>query len=47
MRAAIRKVPDGVYRQTAISDGIDEPIRLELTLTVKKDSIVIEAKPGT
>jgi len=42
MRAAIRLVPDGVYRQTAICDGIDEPIRLELALTVKKDSIVID-----
>ena len=26
MRAAIRKVPDGVYRQTAVSDGFAEPI---------------------
>ena len=34
MRAAIRKVPDGVYRQTAVSDGFAEPIRLEMALTV-------------
>ncbi len=42
MRAAIRKVPDGVYRQTAFSDGFAEPIRLEMTLTVKGDSIHVD-----
>jgi N-methylhydantoinase B len=42
MRAAIRKVPDGVYRQTAVSDGLAEPIRLEMTLAVKGDSIAID-----
>jgi N-methylhydantoinase B len=42
MRAAIREVPDGVYRQTAISDGLAEPIRLAMALTVKDDSIVID-----
>jgi N-methylhydantoinase B len=42
MRAAIRKVPDGVYRQSAISDGLADPIRLEMTLTVTDDSILID-----
>jgi N-methylhydantoinase B len=42
MRAAIRKVPNGVYRQSAICDGMAEPIRLEMALTVKEDSIVID-----
>ncbi|HUP94859.1 MAG TPA: hydantoinase B/oxoprolinase family protein [Burkholderiales bacterium] len=42
MRAAIRKVPNGVYRQSAISDGLAEPIRLEMALTVQDDSIVID-----
>jgi hypothetical protein len=42
MRAAIRKVPDGIYRQTALSDGLAEPIRLEMSLTVKGDSIAID-----
>lgn len=42
MRAAIREVPNGVYRQTAVSDGISEPIRLEMALTVKDDSIEID-----
>jgi len=42
MRAAIRKVPNGVYQQSAISDGLAEPIKLEMALTVKDDSIVID-----
>jgi len=42
MRAAIRKVPNGVYRQTAISDGLAEPIKLEMTLTVKNDTLTID-----
>jgi N-methylhydantoinase B len=42
MRAAIRKVPNGVYRQTALSDGIAEPIKLEMALTVKDDAIEID-----
>ncbi len=42
MRAAIREVPNGVYRQSALSDGLAEPIRLEMALTVKDDSIVID-----
>ena len=42
MRAAIRKVPNGVYRQTALSDGIGHPIKLELALTVKDDAIDID-----
>ena len=42
MRAAIRKVPNGVYKQTALSDGIADPIKLEMELTVKDDSIEID-----
>ncbi|MBM3357590.1 MAG: hydantoinase B/oxoprolinase family protein [Betaproteobacteria bacterium] len=42
MRAAIREVPNGVYRQSAVSDGLDQPIRLEMALTVKDDEIVID-----
>ena len=42
MRAAIREVPNGVYRQTTLSDGISEPIKLELAMTVKDDSIEID-----
>ena len=39
MRAAIRALPDGVYRHTAVSDGVAEPIELEMKMTVKDDSI--------
>ena len=42
MRAAIRKVPNGVYRQSAVSDGLAEPIRLEMALTVKNDTLAID-----
>ena len=42
MRAAIRKVPNGVYRQRAISDGLAEPIELALTLTLADDSIALD-----
>src|SRR5260221_2158760 len=42
MRAAIRAVPNGVYRQVAISDGLAEPIKLELTMTVTEDAIAID-----
>jgi len=42
MRAAIRKVPNGVYRQSALSDGITDPIKLEMALTVKDESIEVD-----
>lgn len=42
MREAIRGLPDGVYRRTAISDGLDKPIKLEITLTVAGDEIVVD-----
>jgi N-methylhydantoinase B len=42
MRAAIRAVPDGVYRQSALSDGLAEPIRLEMAMTVADDAITID-----
>jgi N-methylhydantoinase B len=42
MRAAIRKLPNGVYRQTAISDGLAEPIKLELTMTVADETITLD-----
>ncbi|WPB59112.1 hydantoinase B/oxoprolinase family protein [Xylophilus sp. GOD-11R] len=42
MRAAIRKVPEGVYRQSAVTDGIGEPIRLEMTMTVKDGAIAVD-----
>jgi N-methylhydantoinase B len=42
MRAAIRKLPNGVYRQRAISDGLAEPIELALTMTVEDETIAID-----
>jgi len=42
MRAAIRKLPNGVYRQTAISDGLAEPLTLALTMTVEDESITVD-----
>ena len=42
MRNAISSLPDGTYEAEAISDGIDEPIRLKMALTVKGDDIFID-----
>ena len=46
MRRAIRAVPDGVYAQEVITDGLAEPIRLKLALEVRGDQIFIEARFG-
>lgn len=42
LRAAIRQVPEGVYRQSAITDGLAKPIRLEMAMTVKDGSIHVD-----
>ena len=42
MRAAIRALPDGVYTNTAVSDGFAEPIKLEMKMTVSGDTIAID-----
>lgn len=42
MRDAIRTLPEGVYRRTAISDGLDQPVKLELALTVKDGEITVD-----
>lgn len=42
MREAILALPDGVYRQTAVTDGLAEPIRLEMALTVKGSEIAVD-----
>jgi N-methylhydantoinase B len=39
MRAAIRRVPDGVYTSRGIMDGFDEPLEINLTVTVKGDEL--------
>ncbi|MBI4183890.1 MAG: hydantoinase B/oxoprolinase family protein [Proteobacteria bacterium] len=43
MRAAIRELPDGTYRSALDTDGlIEEPLHVEMTLTVAGDSIDID-----
>ncbi|MBV7486472.1 hydantoinase B/oxoprolinase family protein [Bordetella sp. BOR01] len=42
MRDAICKIPEGVYRQSAITDGVGDPIRLEMAMTVKDGSILVD-----
>ena len=42
MRAAIRKLPDGVYDYTAVMDGVAEPIELRMKMTVKGDALNID-----
>jgi N-methylhydantoinase B len=39
MRAALKRVPDGVYRNTGIMDGFDEPLTVALKLTIKGDAL--------
>ena len=42
MRRAILALPDGTWHSEAVSDGIDQPIRLKLALTVAGDRIVAD-----
>lgn len=42
MRDAIRALPDGEYRHHAVSDGLDQPVKLAITLTVKGDEIEVD-----
>lgn len=42
MRRAIAEVPDGTYRDVAVCDGIDRPIKLEMALTIRGDEIEID-----
>ena len=39
MRAAIRRVPDGVYKSRGVMDGFDEPLVIDLKLTVRGDTL--------
>ena len=42
MRAAIREVPNGVYRHSAVCDGFEKPIELKMAMTVNDDAIAID-----
>jgi N-methylhydantoinase B len=41
-RAAIRALPDGVYRNTAVCDGYEAPARLAVTITVRGDELLVD-----
>ena len=42
MREAVAALPDGVYRYGTDTDGFDEPIHLELTISVEGDHLVAD-----
>lgn len=42
MRDAIRKIPEGVYHSAAVTDGLAQPIRLAMTLTVRDGAISVD-----
>lgn len=42
MRAAIREVPNGVYRHSAVCDGFEAPIELMMAMTIHDESIAID-----
>jgi len=42
MRAAIAALPDGEWRNAVYSDGYDEPVRLEVTLTKRGDELWVD-----
>lgn len=39
MRAAIRRVPDGAYTNRGVMDGFDEPLVIQLKLTIRGDRL--------
>ncbi len=39
MRAAIRRVPDGVYENEGIMDGFDEPLSIRVAVKIRGDSL--------
>jgi N-methylhydantoinase B len=42
MRRAIKKIPDGIYHGTVVSDGYDEPLKIEATVSVHHDEITVD-----
>jgi len=42
MRKAIREVPDGIYHQEVITDGLERPIKLQLRLEIRGDEVHID-----
>ena len=42
VRDAVRSLPDGVYRNTIMIDGFDEPLRIACALIVDGDELVVD-----
>jgi len=42
MRRAIERVPDGEYGDRIVLDGFDQPLHIEVKITVKGDCIVVD-----
>ena len=42
MRAAIRRIPGGVYENEAFSDGFDEPTRLKVRVEIRGDEVLVD-----
>ena len=42
LRAAIRCLPDGVYRSAISIDGFDDPLRIACALTIAGDSLLVD-----
>jgi N-methylhydantoinase B len=42
MRAAIARIPDGEYRDTVMTDGFDEPIRIQCAVRVRGSDIHVD-----
>lgn len=42
LRDAIRKLPDGDYRKVIHTDGIEEPVRIECTVKIRGDEILVD-----
>ena len=42
LRTAIRELPDGEYRKVIHTDGIDEPVRIDCTVRIDGDGILVD-----
>jgi N-methylhydantoinase B len=42
MRAAVRALPDGTYRYETTTDGLEEPFRLAVAVTIEGDTITAD-----
>jgi N-methylhydantoinase B len=42
MRAAIRRVPDGVYANAGTMDGFDEPLDIKVKVTIRGDNLAMD-----